>query len=86
MIMLREKPLGHEKRVEDAETAVQQKQDDIKHAEIVELTTREAENPVQVMLVAIGNSPCDHACSDDAEDNKDIDDKEAKQGKWTADY
>jgi len=43
---------GARKRVEDAEAAVQQEQDDMPHAEIAGLTSREREKTFQEMLVA----------------------------------
>jgi len=76
---------GAGKRVEDAEAAVQQEQDDMKHAEIVGFTYREPEKTFQDMLVAIGDSVSDLASSDDAEDGEDEDDEESEQGKLSED-
>ena len=64
---------GARKRVEDAEAAVQQEQEDMKHAEIAGLTTREPEKTFQEMLVAMGDSLSDLASSDDGEDGEDAD-------------
>jgi hypothetical protein len=72
---------GARKRVDDAEAAVQQEQDDLMHSEIVGLTSRKPENTFQGMLVAIGDSLSDLACSDDGEDGEDKDDEETEQGK-----
>ena len=73
------------KRVEDAEAAVQQEQEDMNHAEIAGLTTREPEKTFQEMLVAIGDSLSDLARSDDGEDGEDEDDEETEQGKLSED-
>jgi len=56
---------GAKKRVEDAEAAVQQEQDDRTNAGIARLTSREPEKPCAGMLVAIGDSLSDLATSDD---------------------
>jgi len=45
---------GARKRVEDAESAVQQEQDDMKHAEIMGVTNKEPEKTFEEMMVAIG--------------------------------
>jgi len=66
---------GARKRVEDAEAAVQQKEDNITHAEIAGLTCREPEKTFEEMLVAIGDSLSDLASPDDG------DDEETEQGK-----
>jgi len=76
---------GARKRVEDAEAAVQQEQDDMKHAEIVGLTYREPKKTFEEMLVAIGDSLNDLASSDDGEDGEDEDDEETEQGKLSED-
>jgi len=76
---------GARKRVEDAEAAVQQEQDDMMHAEIAGLTSREPEKTFEQMLVAIGDSLSDLASSDDGEDGEDEDDKETEQGKLSKD-
>jgi len=55
------------KRVEDAETAIEQKQDDMRNAEKVELTTTKPELTFEEMLNAIGDSLNDLASSDDGE-------------------
>jgi hypothetical protein len=61
--------------VEDAEAVVQQEQDDIKHAEIAGLTSREPKKTFEGMLVAIGESLRDLASSDNGEDGEDEDDE-----------
>jgi len=76
---------GARKRVEDAEAAVQKEQEDMKHAEITGLTTREPEQTCEEMMVAIGDSLSDLACSDDGEDGEDEDDEETEQGKLSED-
>jgi len=71
---------GARKRVEDAEAAVLEEQDDMKHAEIAGLTYREPEKPFEQMLVAIGDSMSDLVSSDDGEAGEDEDDEEIEQG------
>jgi hypothetical protein len=55
------------------------------HAEIVGLTSREAEKTVEEMLVAIGDSLSDLASSDDGEDGEEEVDKETEQGNLSED-
>jgi len=76
---------GARKRVEDAEAAVQQEQDDMKHAEIAGLMYREPDIMFEEMLVSIGDSLSDLASSDDGEDGEDEDDEETEQGKLSED-
>ena len=76
---------GARKRVEDAEAAVQQEQDDMTYAEIVGLMSREPEQMLEEMLVAMGDSLSDLACSDDGEAGEDEDDEETEQGKLSND-
>jgi len=76
---------GARMRVEDREAAVQEEQDDMRHAEIAGLTYREPEKTFEGMLVAIRDRLSDLACSDDREDGKDEDDDETDQGKLSAD-
>jgi hypothetical protein len=76
---------GARKRVEDAEAAVQQEQDNMTHAEIAGLMSREPEKTFEEMLVAIGDSLSDLARSDDGEDGEDEDDEETEQGKLSDD-
>jgi len=76
---------GVRKRVEDAEAAVQQEQDNMTHAEIAWLTSREPEKTFGEMLVAIGDSLSDLASSDDGEDGEDEDDEETEQGNLSED-
>jgi hypothetical protein len=49
-------------------------------AEIAGLTSREPNKTFEEMLVAIGASMSDHACSDDGEDGDDEDVEETEQG------
>jgi hypothetical protein len=72
---------GARKRVEDAEAAVQQEQDDMTNAELAGLTSREPKKTFEEMLVAIGDSLSDLASSNDGEDGEDEDDGESEQGK-----
>jgi len=76
---------GARKRVEDAEPAVQQEQDDMSHAGIAGLTSREPEKMFEEMLAAIGDSQSDLASSEDGEDGKDEDDEETEQSKLSED-
>jgi len=76
---------GARKRVEDAEAAVQHKQDDTMHAEIAGLTSREPEKTFEVMLVAIGDSLRDLASSDNGVDGAEEDDEETEQGNLSED-
>jgi len=76
---------GATKRVEDAEAAVQQEQEDMKHAEIVGFTSREHKNTFNGMMVAIGDSVSGLATSDDGEDRDDQDDDESAQGTLSED-
>jgi len=63
------------KPVEDAETAIEQKQDDLRNAEKAGLTTTKPEPTFQEMLDAIRDSLSDLASSDDGEDMEDEDDE-----------
>jgi hypothetical protein len=72
------------KRVEDAEAAVQQEQDDMTHAEIAGLTPREPEKTFEEMMAAIGDSLSHLASSDDGEDGED-EDEETELGKLSED-
>jgi len=69
---------GARNRVEDAEAAVEQEQDDMMHAEIVGLTSREPEKTFEEILVAIGDSLSDLASSDHGENGEDEDDEETE--------
>ena len=73
------------KQVEDAEAAVEQEQDDMKHAEIAGLTYREPNKMFEEMLVVIGDSLSDLVSSDDGENREDEDDVETEQGKHSKD-
>jgi len=76
---------GARKRVEDAEAAVQQEQDNMMHPEIAGLTSREPEKTFEEMLVAIGDSLSDLASSHDGEDAEEEDDEETEQGNLSED-
>jgi len=74
------------KRVEDAETAIKQKQDDLSNVEKAGLTTREPERTFEEILNAIGDSLSDLASSDDQEDAEDEEeDDDTEQGKLSED-
>jgi len=72
---------GASKRVEDAEAFVQQEQDDMTHAEIVVLTSREPEKTFEETQVAIGESLSDLATSDNGEAGEDELDDRTQWGK-----
>jgi len=76
---------GARKRVEDAEAAVQQEQDDMTHAELAGLKSRTPEQTFDEMMIAIGDSPSDLACSDNGEDGEDEDDEVTEKGKLSED-
>jgi len=76
---------GARKRVEDAEAAVQQEQDDMTYAEIAGLTSREPDKTFDEMLEAIGDSLSDLASSDDGEAGEDEHDDETVQGNLSED-
>jgi hypothetical protein len=71
---------GARKRVEDGEAAVQQEQDDMAHAEIAGLPSREPEKTFEEIMAAIGDSLSNLASSDDGEDGED-ENEETEQGK-----
>jgi hypothetical protein len=75
---------GARKRVEDAEAAVQQEQDDMVHTEIAGLTSRKPEKTFEEMMAAIRDSLSDLASSDDGEHGED-EDEETEQGKLSED-
>ena len=64
------------KRVEDAETAIKQEQDDMRNAEKAGLTTTMPETTFEEMLNAIGDCLSDLASFEDEEDGEDEDDEE----------
>jgi len=72
-------------RVEDSEAAVQQEQEDMKHAVIPGLTTREPKKTIEEMMVAMGDRLSNLASSDDGEVGEDQDDEETEQGKQSED-
>jgi len=76
---------GARKRVEDAEAAVQQEQDDMTHAGIAGLMSRQPKRMFEGMLFTIGDSLSDLASSDNREDGEDGDDEETEQGKLSED-
>jgi len=63
-------------RVEDAETAIEQEQDDMRYAAKAGLTTTKPETAYEEMLNAIGDSLSDLESSDDGVDGEDEDDDE----------
>jgi len=64
------------KRVEDAETAINKEQDDMRNAEMAGLTTTKPETTFEEMLNAIIYSLSDHASSNHGEDEEGEDDDE----------
>jgi len=76
---------GARKGVEDAQAAIQQQQNDMKHAEIVGLMTREPEMKFEEMMVALGDSLSDLSSSDDGEDREHEHDEETVQGRLRED-
>jgi hypothetical protein len=76
---------GARKRVDNAEAAVQQEQDDMTHGEIARLISIVPKRTFKQMLVAIGASLGDLASSNHGEDGEDEDDKETEQGKLSED-
>jgi hypothetical protein len=76
---------GPSKRVADTEAAVQQEQDDMSHAELTGLTSRQPEKTFDEMLVGIGDILSDLASSDDGEAGEDEDDEETEQHKLSED-
>jgi len=81
----RETAVGR-KRVEDAETAIKQKQEDMSNVEMAGLTTRKPEKTFEDMPNAIGESLRDLACSEDEVDEEDEeDDEDTAQGKLSVD-
>jgi hypothetical protein len=76
---------GARERVEVAEAAVQQEQDDMAHTEIRGMMSSELEKMFEEMLIGIGDSLSDLASSDDGEDGEDEDDEETEQGKLSED-
>jgi len=76
---------GARKGVEDAQAAIQQQQNDMKHAEIVGLMTREPEMKFEEMMVALGDSQSDLSSSDDGEDREHEHDEETVQGRLRED-
>ena len=73
------------KRVDDAETATRQEQEDRGTAENVGLTTREPEKTFEEMMVAIWDSLSNLASSGDGEDGEDEDDEGTEQSKLNND-
>ena len=58
------------KRVEDAETAIEQEHQDIRNAEQAGLTTTKPKRPTEEMLNSTGDSLSNLASSDDGEDGE----------------
>jgi len=76
---------GARKRGENAEAALLQEQEDMKHGEIAPLTNREPESTVDKTMIAFGESLSDLASSDDWDEGEDVDDEETGQGKLSED-
>jgi len=76
---------GARKRVQDAEAAVLQEQEDMKRAENEGLRNREPDMTFQGTIVGIADSLSDLASSDDGEDGEDDDDRETEQNKLSDD-
>ena len=62
--------------VEDAETAIMPRQEDIRNAEKARSTTSKPAKTIQEMFNAIGDSLSNCACSDDEQDEEEEEDKE----------
>jgi len=74
------------KRVEDAETAIEQRQEDMSNVEKAGLTTREPERTFEEMLNAIGDGLSTLASSDNEEDAEDEEeDDDTERGKLSED-
>jgi len=73
------------KWVEGAEAAVQQEQENTKHAEIVGLIPREPALAFEEIMVAIWDSLSDLASSDNGDDGDDEDNDKTEQGKLSED-
>jgi len=76
---------GARKRVEDAEASVEHEQDDVTHADIAGLTSRQSAKTSAEILVAIGENLNDLVSSDDGEDGADEDGEDTAQGKLIKD-
>jgi len=77
---------GARKRIEDAVAVVHQEQEDMKHAEIGGLMSRQSKKTFEEMMVAIRDSLSDLASSDNGEQVEDDDDEEeTEQGKLSED-
>jgi hypothetical protein len=76
---------GARKRVENAEAADQREQNNMLRAEIPGLTSRQPEKTFEGRLVAIRDSLCDLASSDNGKNGEDEDDEETEQGKFSED-
>jgi len=74
------------KRVEDAETAIKQREEDMSNVEMAGLSTREPDKTFQEMLNSTGDSLSDLTSSDDEEDVEDEEeDDDTEQGKLSED-
>jgi hypothetical protein len=72
-------------RIEDAEAAIRQEQEDIEAAENTGVTTRVPKKSFHVMIIAIGDSQSNIACSEDGEDGDDYDDNGTERGQLSED-
>jgi len=83
---LESKTVVARKRIEHAETAIKQKQDDMTNVAKAGLTTREPEMTFEWMLNTIGDSLSNLASSDDEEDAEDAEeDDDTEQDKLSKD-
>jgi len=64
------------KQVEDAETAIEQEQEDMRNAEKAGLTAKKPEITFEEILNAIGDSLSELECSKNVENGEDEDDDE----------
>jgi len=71
---------GGRKRVEDAEAAIRQEQEDKEAAENAGLLTGEPGKMFHEMMIAIEDTLSDVACSDNGEDGEDKDCEDTEHG------
>ena len=76
---------GARKRVEDAEAAIRQEQQDIEATKNAGLKTRQPEKVFSDMIIVVGDSVSDIITSDDGEDGEDEHDEEAEQRQLSED-
>jgi len=73
------------KGVKVAETVIRQEQKDMKSAENTGLSITQPEKLIEEMMIAIGESLCDLASSDNEENWEDEDDEDTELGKLSED-